>query len=83
VLRGFKADRKLDIFLASADAAFKNSEHDWSNVLIIKEHKRNLNKDRLMATLIQLAGYTYKVFKSQPDQQFVLGFIICGSLMRL
>jgi hypothetical protein len=64
VLRGFKADRKLDIFLTFADAAFKDSEHDWSNVLVIKEHKRNPNKDRLIATLIQLAGYVYKVFRS-------------------
>jgi hypothetical protein len=83
VLRGSKADRKLDIFLAPADAAFEDSEHDWSNVLVIGEHKRNPNEDRSMATLIQLAGYAREVFGSQPDRRFVPGFMICGSLMRL
>jgi hypothetical protein len=28
VLRGSEADRKLDIFLAPADAAFEDGEHD-------------------------------------------------------
>jgi hypothetical protein len=38
VLGGSEADRMPDIFLASA-SALPNSEHDWSNVLIIGEHQ--------------------------------------------
>jgi Fungal protein kinase len=83
VLRGSEADRKLDIFLAPADAAFENGEHDWSNVLVVGEHKRNPDEDRSIATLVQLAGYAREVFGSQPDRRFVPGFTICGSLMRL
>jgi hypothetical protein len=64
VLRGSEADRKLDIFLAPADAAFEDSEHDWSSVLVIGEHKRNPNEDRSIATLVQLAGYAREVFGS-------------------
>jgi len=83
VLRGSEADRKLDIFLAPADAAFEDSEHDWSSVLVIGEHKMNPNEGRSIATLVQLAGYAREVFGSQPDRRFVHGFTICGSLMRL
>jgi hypothetical protein len=71
-----------DIFLASA-SALPNSEHDWSNVLIIGEHKSNPNEDRSVKTLVQLAGYAREVFGSQPDRRFVPGFTICGSVMRL
>jgi hypothetical protein len=83
VLRGSEADRKLDIFLAPADAAFEGGEHDWSSVLVIGEHKRNPDEDRSTKTLVQLAGYAREVFGSQPDRRFVPGFTICGSLMRL
>lgn len=83
VLRGSEADRKLDIFLAPANVALPNSEHDWSNVLVIGEHKSNPNEDQHTKTLIQLAGYAREVFGSQPDRRFIPGFTICGSLMRL
>ncbi|KAG9240328.1 hypothetical protein BJ878DRAFT_571127 [Calycina marina] len=82
VLRGSEADRKLDIFLAPADIAFQDGEHDWSNVLVIGEHKRNPDEDSSTKTLVQLAGYAREVFGSQPDRRFVLGFTICGTLMR-
>jgi Fungal protein kinase len=82
VLRGSEADRKLDIFLSSA-SALPEGEHDWSNVLVIGEHKSNPNEDRSLKTLVQLAGYAREVFGSQPDRRFVPGFTICGSVMRL
>jgi hypothetical protein len=83
VLRGSEADRKLDIFLTYADVALPNSEHDWSNVLVIGEHKQNPDEDRSAKTLVQLAGYAREVFGSQPERRFIPGFTICGSIMRL
>jgi hypothetical protein len=83
VLRGSEADRKLDIFLTPADAALPDGEHDWSNVLVIGEHKQNPDEDRSAKTLVQLAGYVREVFGSQPERRFVPGFTICGSIMRL
>jgi hypothetical protein len=71
-----------DIFLTSP-SALPNSEHDWSNVLIIGEHKSNPNGDRSVKTLVQLAGYAREVFGSQPDRRFVPSFTIYGSVMRL
>ncbi|PMD50233.1 uncharacterized protein K444DRAFT_546501, partial [Hyaloscypha bicolor E] len=57
--------------------------HDWSNVLVIGEHKQNPDEDRSAKTLVQLAGYVREVFGSQPERRFVPGFTICGSMMRL
>lgn len=82
-LRGSEADRKLDIFLAPADATSEDGKHDWSNVLVIGEHKRNPDEDCSKAILVQLAGYAREVFGSQPGRRFVHGFTICGSVMRL
>ena len=83
VLRGSEADRKLDIFLTPANVTLPNGEHDWSNVLVIGEHKQNPDEDGSTKTLLQLAGYAREVFGSQPDRRFVPGFTICGSVMRL
>lgn len=68
MLRGSEADCKLDIFLISVDVTLSNSEHDWSSVLVIGEHKQNPGEDRFIKTLIQLAGYAREVFGSQPDR---------------
>ncbi|PVH69778.1 hypothetical protein DL98DRAFT_163200 [Cadophora sp. DSE1049] len=62
VLRAPEADRKLDIFLTSADAALPDGEHDWSNVLVIGEHKQNPDEDGSAKTLVHLAGYAREVF---------------------
>lgn len=83
VLRGSEADRKLEIFLTPADAALPDGEHDWSNVLVIGEHKQNPDEDRSTKTLLKLAGYAREVFGSQPERRFVPGFTICGCLIRL
>jgi hypothetical protein len=82
-LRGSEANRILDIFLAPADTTFYDGKYDWSNVLVIGEHKRSPDQDSSVATLKQLAGYAREVFVSQPDRRFDPGFTICGSVMRL
>ena len=83
VISGSEADRKLNIFLTSADAAVLDGEHDWANVLVIGEYKQNPKEDRSTKLLLQLTGYAREVFGSQLERRFVPGFTICGSLMRL
>jgi hypothetical protein len=65
-----------------ADAALPDGEHDWSNVLVIREHKQNPDEHRSAKIPAQLAGYAREVFRSQPERRFVPGFTICGSLIR-
>ena len=47
VLRGSEADRKLGIFLTLTDVALPDGEHNWSNILVIRGHKRNIDEDGL------------------------------------
>lgn len=82
-MTGSKASRKLDISLSNSHVAGSGGKHDWTDVLVIGEHKQNLDEDRGTETLVQLAGYAREVYGSQPDRRFVPGFTICGSLMRL
>jgi hypothetical protein len=72
VVKGPEADRKLEIFLTPADITLLKGEHDWSNILVIGEHKRNPDEDRSTAILVQLASYELEVFGSKPDWRFVL-----------
>jgi hypothetical protein len=53
VLRSLEDSPKLDIFLTPADVALPNRDHDWLKVLVIREYKQNLSKDRSTKTLIQ------------------------------
>ena len=64
VLKGSEANCKLNIFLTLADATLLEGEYDQLNVLVIREHKQNLNKDRFTKTLVQLAKYAREVFRS-------------------
>jgi hypothetical protein len=70
-VEGSEADRKLDIFLTPANVASPNGEHDWSNVLVIGEHKQHPDEDCSTKTLVQLSGYSREVFGSQPDRRIV------------
>jgi len=74
VSRGSEADRKLN------DAPLPDGEHDWSNVLVIGEHKQNPDEDRSAKTLVQLAEHAREVIGSQPERRFMPGFTICGSM---
>jgi len=84
VLRGSGADRKLDIFLTPADAALPDGEHDWSNVLVIGEHKRSSDEDGSIVTLVELAGYAREVFgSSRIDDSFLdLRFAVVSCCFR-
>ncbi|EQK99098.1 serine/threonine-protein kinase Sgk2 [Ophiocordyceps sinensis CO18] len=76
-MAGSKAPRKLD-------AGFVNdNERHWSHVLVVGEMKSNPDEDTLSHTWMQLARYAREVFAAQDARRFVLGFTLCGSLMRV
>jgi hypothetical protein len=52
VLRGLEADCKLDIFFTFTNAALLDGKHDWFNVLVIREHKQNPDKNGFIKTLV-------------------------------
>ncbi|CAD6454337.1 86454505-3836-429b-94a0-5ea2f7e49227 [Sclerotinia trifoliorum] len=77
---GSVAKRKLDIGLiySSSDEAL-----NWSQILVPGELKSNRAEDNHRHTWLGLMKYVREVFRAQDTRRFVMGFTICGSLMRL
>ncbi|KAE8355970.1 hypothetical protein BDV28DRAFT_11660 [Aspergillus coremiiformis] len=81
-LQGSTATRKLDIgFVPSLELADKSSR--WSQILVIGELKRNFKMDTTPDTWRDLGRYAREVFAAQETRRYVLGFTLCGSIMRL
>ncbi|KAF1362355.1 hypothetical protein EJ07DRAFT_163618 [Lizonia empirigonia] len=71
-LQGSTADRKLDIGFVDGESAGVNSKHHWSRILVPGELKSNALADKASKAWLDLGR-----------RRFVLGFTLCGSLMRL
>jgi len=54
----------------------------WADILVTGELKSNPVKDGQTPAWLDLATYVREVFRTQ-DRRFVLGFTLCGSMMRL
>ncbi|KAK3353872.1 serine/threonine-protein kinase Sgk2 [Lasiosphaeria hispida] len=63
--------------------AEKNFRYRWSHVLVPGELKSNPSADRPSIVKIDLSTYAREVLSAQDTRRFVLGFTICGSLMRI
>ncbi|KAK3302485.1 uncharacterized protein B0T15DRAFT_577582 [Chaetomium strumarium] len=63
--------------------AGKDSRCHWSQILIPGELKSNPSADNPSKSWLDLGRYAREVFTAQDARRFVLGFTICGSLMRI
>jgi hypothetical protein len=80
-LPGSTAIRKLDVgFARHVDS---NARCSWSQILVPGELKNNPAADTAAKAWLDLGTYAREVFANQDTRRFVLGFTICGSLMRL
>ncbi|GKZ29644.1 hypothetical protein AbraIFM66950_005925 [Aspergillus brasiliensis] len=77
LIPGSTAPRKLDTgFVGSKQV-------HWSNMLVLGKLKQNSEMDTALRTWLDLGRYAQEVFASQDARRFVLGFTLCGSIMRL
>lgn len=81
-LPGSSISRKVDIGVLRDDGQCSNDSSHWKNVLAIGELKSNNKQNNREETFLDLAQYAREVFRTQ-DRRFVLGFTLCGSMMRL
>ena len=82
-LRGSTAKRKLDVGIVTARHGFNDLPvKEWSQMLVLGELKSHEAKNNHCETWIDLATYVREIFKMQ-ERRFVLGFTLCGSMMRL
>jgi hypothetical protein len=85
-IQGSTAERKLDVGFVDDPKAGKDTRCHWSHVLVPGELKSNPSADKASKAWLDLGRYAREVFAAQDTQdnrRFVLGFTICGSLMRL
>ncbi|TWU70363.1 hypothetical protein ED733_000050, partial [Metarhizium rileyi] len=86
-LAGSAGKRSMDIGFVSHDITCKpdsaNSTYHWSHILVVGELKSNPKADIASIAWTDLARYAREVFAAQVTRRFVLGFTLCGSLMRI
>ncbi|KAJ6200008.1 hypothetical protein J3E72DRAFT_414557, partial [Bipolaris maydis] len=82
-LQGSMADRKLDIGFVDDPHAGVDSKCGWSQILIPGELKSNPSADKASKAWLDLGRYAREVFAAQDSRRFVLGFTLCGPVMRL
>ncbi|KPM39101.1 hypothetical protein AK830_g7452 [Neonectria ditissima] len=77
------AERKLDIGFVDDPNALKDTRLHWSHILIPGELKSNPLADTKSKAWLDLGRYAREVLAAQDTRRFVLGFTLCGSLMRI
>jgi hypothetical protein len=73
----------MDIGFVDDPKAGKDSRCHWSQILVPGELKSNPSADRPSEARLDLGRYAREVFAAQGTRRFVLGFTLCGSLMRV
>lgn len=82
-IQGSTAERKLDVGFVSDPEAKKDTRCHWSQILVPGELKSNPSADTASKAWLDLGRYAREVLTAQATRRFVLGFTICGSLMRI
>jgi len=82
-LSGSTTYRKLDVGFVDDATSTDRVLYDWSQILVPGELKSNPNADRHTSTWLDLARYAREVLTAQDSRRFVIGFTLCGSIMRL
>ncbi|KAJ9609296.1 hypothetical protein H2204_015571 [Knufia peltigerae] len=82
-LEGSRAGRKPDVGFVDDLNADEDAVYHWSQVLVPGELKSNPTFDMATKTWLDLARYVREVLTAQDSRRFVLGFTLCGSIMRL
>ncbi|KAH7304473.1 hypothetical protein B0I35DRAFT_445302 [Stachybotrys elegans] len=82
-IQGSTAERKLDVGFVNDPDAQKDSRCHWSQILVPGELKSNPSADTASKAWLDLGRYAREVLAVQDRRRFVLGFTLCGSLMRL
>ncbi|KAH6635429.1 hypothetical protein B0J18DRAFT_47465 [Chaetomium sp. MPI-SDFR-AT-0129] len=82
-IQGSTVERKLDVGFVDNPKAGKDSKCHWSRILIPGELKSNPSSNKASKTWLDLGRYVKEVLAAQGGRRFVVGFTLCGSLMRI
>ncbi|KKZ67072.1 hypothetical protein EMCG_07243 [[Emmonsia] crescens] len=82
-IAGSTAKRKLDIGFVDDPDATADKRYKWSQILVPGELKNDRKYDMPSGARLDLARYAREVLCAQDDRRFVLGFTLCGPLLRV
>ncbi|EER24607.1 hypothetical protein CPC735_059770 [Coccidioides posadasii C735 delta SOWgp] len=82
-IAGSTAKRKLDIGFVDDLHATPDKRYEWSQILVPGELKNDRKYDIPSGARLDLARYAREVLSAQDDRRFVLGFTLCGPLLRV
>ncbi|KAI8634829.1 serine/threonine-protein kinase Sgk2 [Xylariaceae sp. FL1651] len=82
-IQGSTAERKMDVGFVNNPQAEKDSRCNWAQILVPGELKSNPSADIASKAWLDIGTYAREVLAAQYTRRFVLGFTICGSLMRI
>lgn len=82
-IHGSTGERKLDVGFVDDPKAGKDSRCHWSQILVPGELKSNPSADKASKAWLDLGTYAREILAAQDTRRFVLGFTLCGSLMRI
>ncbi|RYO80050.1 hypothetical protein DL764_009944 [Monosporascus ibericus] len=82
-IQGSTGERKMDIGFVADPEAGKDSRCHWSQILVPGELKSNPSADTASKAWLDLGRYAREVLAAKDTRRFVLGFTLCGSLMRI
>jgi hypothetical protein len=77
------AERKLDIGFIDESTTNKDSKFHWSQILVPGELKNNPKADIASKAWLDLGRYAREILSAQDSRRFVVGFTLCGSIMRV
>ncbi|KAL2415158.1 hypothetical protein ABEF91_003133 [Exophiala dermatitidis] len=80
---GSTAKRKMDVGFVNNPKARKDSRCHWSQIIVPGELESNPSADKASEAWLDLGRYAREVLAAQDTRRFVLGFTLCGSLMRV
>jgi hypothetical protein len=82
-IAGSVGKRRMDIGFVDDSNAGKDLRCHWSQILVPGELKSNPSADRNSEARLDLGRYAREVLAAQDTRRFVLGFTLCGSLLRV
>ncbi|ORY58515.1 uncharacterized protein BCR38DRAFT_527535 [Pseudomassariella vexata] len=82
-IQGSTGERKLNIGFVNDSQARKDSHCHWRQILVPGEVKSNPSANIASKAWLDLGRYAREVLTAQDTRRFVLGFTLCGSLMRI
>ena len=79
---GSPIKRKLDTGIERIDGSSQHDPPLWDRILVVGELKSQVKENKQRPVFLGLAEYAREVFRTQ-DRRFVLGFTLCGPVLRL